>query len=83
MGRMTYFVALAFEATPRGKLLAGQAWPAGSASEAKRIAERLAKTKTGAVAFSRTGDPDFGEWDTAVVIESYGKVPAVIMDEAA
>jgi hypothetical protein len=32
-------------------------------------------TYIGAVAFSRTGDPDFGDFDDAVVLARYGETP--------
>jgi hypothetical protein len=30
----------------------------------------------GAIAFSKTGDPQLGEWDDAVILGRYGDVPA-------
>jgi hypothetical protein len=38
-------------------------------------ARSLAQTKAGAVAFSRTGDPDIGEFADAVVLFKAGDVP--------
>jgi hypothetical protein len=29
----------------------------------------------GAVAFSKTGDPQLGEWEDAVILSRYGDVP--------
>jgi hypothetical protein len=39
-------------------------------------AEVLARTKGGAVAFLRTGDPQLGEFDPAEVLATFGEVPA-------
>ena len=74
MPRITYFVALPYEASGRGRFRAGEAVPAQSATHAMRLAEKMGE-KGGAVAFSRTGDPDFGDWEDAVVLGTYGHVP--------
>lgn len=39
--------------------------------------------KGGAVAFSRTGDPETGEWADALILWVYGQVPAEFMAAAA
>jgi hypothetical protein len=75
MAKVTYFVAQPFELSKRGRFTPGAAQPARSADQAVRTAERLAKTKGGAVAFSRSGDPEFGEFDDAVILARYGEVP--------
>ena len=69
MARVTYHVALPFVQSGRGRVVPGDAVPANDAAHAKRLAEALASRKdrfVGAVAFSRSGDPDFGDWDDAV-----------------
>lgn len=40
-----------------------------------RRADSVGKTKGGAVAFSRTGDPAIGEFTDAVVLGKFGDVP--------
>ena len=47
---------------------------APSAETAKRRAHRAAETNAGAVAFSRTGDPNTGEFSDAVILATYGEV---------
>lgn len=47
-----------------------------------RTARRLAE-EGGAVAFSRTGDPDTGEFADALILGIYGEVPAEFMAAAA
>jgi hypothetical protein len=33
------------------------------------------ETNAGAVAFSRTGDPNLGDFEDAVILKAYGEVP--------
>jgi hypothetical protein len=46
-----------------------------SSTQAISRARALASMKAGAVAFSRTGDPDIGEFADAVVLFKVGDVP--------
>jgi hypothetical protein len=46
---------------------------------AEAMAKRVGPTG-GAVAFSRRGDPDMGEWTDAVILATYGEVPLAIED---
>ena len=39
------------------------------------MAARMEGPERGAVAFSKTGDPQLGEWDDAVILGRYGDVP--------
>jgi hypothetical protein len=50
-------------------------------SHRRRVRARsLAATKAGAVAFSRTGDPNMGEFADAVVLFTAGEVPEDAMN---
>ena len=82
MSTVTYFVAQPFEITKKGRFVPRQPEQALTAASAVRRAERLAKVSGGAIAFSRTGDPDFGEFDDAVIIASFGSVPEDFGHEA-
>lgn len=75
MTQMTYFVVQPFEMTRGGRLIASAAVPAQTGTQALRMAERPAKGKVGAVAFSRTGDPETGDFDDAVILGQFGQVP--------
>jgi hypothetical protein len=75
MGNVTYYVALAFEKTEEGDLVALDPMEAQSSTQAISRARTLAATKAGAVAFSRTGDPDIGEFADAVLLFKAGEVP--------
>ena len=46
-----------------------------SAALARSLAARLAKTHLGVIAWSRTGDPELGDWGPANVIARLGKIP--------
>jgi hypothetical protein len=75
MGSVTYYVAMAFERSEEGDLVAMDPMESQSSTQAVSRARVLAATKAGAVAFSRTGDPDIGEFADAVVLFKAGEVP--------
>lgn len=73
---MIYYVALPF--TPiEGGLAPGQAVECPSGAAAVRRAQAMASNEdnAGAVAFSRNGDPNIGEFDDAVILKTFGQVP--------
>jgi hypothetical protein len=72
---ITYFVVQSFSQGKKGRIVPDQAIQAQSAEHAQRMAARLSSSRIGVVAFSRTGDPDAGEYDEAVVLASYGYMP--------
>jgi hypothetical protein len=75
MPQTTYFVVLPFSRTEDGDFLAEAAIEVRSAEQAKAIAARMEGPERGAVAFSKTGDPQLGEWDDAVILGRYDDVP--------
>jgi hypothetical protein len=46
-----------------------------SAEQARRPPSRIAGIDRGAVAFNKTGDPQLGEWQDAIILGRYGDVP--------
>jgi hypothetical protein len=74
MARVTYFVALPFEYTGEGELVAGEAREAQTEGGARRMASAMDAAKAGAIAFSRAGDPSSGEFDDAVILARYAEV---------
>lgn len=46
-----------------------------SAGSARALAARLAQTHVGVIAWSRTGDPDLGEWGPPEVLVRTGVIP--------
>jgi hypothetical protein len=75
MSNVTYYVAMGFERDETGELVALDPVESQSSTQAVSRARALAAGKAGAVAFSRTGDPEIGEFTDAVVLFTVGDVP--------
>jgi hypothetical protein len=73
---MIYYVALPFTRI-EGGLAAGQAieCPSGPAAVRRAHAMSCDTSNAGAVAFSRSGDPNLGEFEDAVILKAFGEVP--------
>jgi hypothetical protein len=73
---MIYYVALPFTRI-EGGLAPGQAieCPSGGATVRRAQAMASNEANAGAVAFSRSGDPNLGEFEDAVILKSFGEVP--------
>ena len=73
---MIYYVALPFTRLEDG-LAPGDAVECPSGPAAIRRAEALAANaaNAGAVAFSRSGDPNLGDFADAVILKGFGQVP--------
>lgn len=82
MPQVTYCVVLPFRKLPDGDWLYDEPVPAQNRDHAVRTARRLAQ-QGGAIAFSRTGDPDTGEFADAQVLGIFGEVPLEAMVAAA
>jgi hypothetical protein len=74
---VTYYVALPFVRLENGSLAPGQAVECPHSAAAIRRAEALSRSEinAGAVAFSRSGSPELGDFEDAVVLKSFGEVP--------
>jgi hypothetical protein len=72
---ITYFAVVPFSRTNDGDFLAEAAIEVPNADQARMTARRMAGTNRGAIAFSKTGDPQLGEWADAVILGRYGDVP--------
>ncbi len=75
MATLTYYVVLPFFRTAEGDLLADEPIEVPNAGAARRQAEWVARSRGGAVAFSRTGDSALGEFSEAVILGKYGETP--------
>jgi hypothetical protein len=75
MGNVTYYVAVGFRRDEEGELVALEPVEAQTSSSAISRARSFAAKEAGAVAFARTGDPDIGEFQDAVILLSLGEVP--------
>jgi len=71
---VTYYVIQPFETAEDGRLIALPALQAPTARAALKRAEALA-VAGGALAFSRCGDPLLGDFDDAVILGSFGRIP--------
>ena len=74
---MTYYVALPFVRLENGGLAPGQAVECPHSAAAIRRAEVMSQGEmnAGAVAFSRSGSAELGDFDDAVILKSFGEVP--------
>jgi hypothetical protein len=73
--RVTYYVAIQFVRRPDGSLVAQRPVECADPDAAIACAKTMTRKEAGAIAFSRTGDPDRGEFDPAVVLARFGEVP--------
>lgn len=76
MATMTYWAVLPFVRDDEGNLCPDEAIECQSSASATARARAVGSEKAGAVAFSRTGDPETGEWAGAVVLARVGDTPA-------
>jgi hypothetical protein len=74
---VTYYMALPFVRLENGGLAPGQAVECAHSSAAIRRADAMSRSEmnAGAIAFSRSGSPELGDFDDAVVLKSFGDVP--------
>ena len=76
MARETIHIVQAFNVGKGNRLRPDTPIPCKSADAARRMAERLALTKIGVVAFSNSGDQELGEFDDApTIIFKAGQLP--------
>jgi hypothetical protein len=76
MAGITYFVALPFDVV-EGSVVVGEPIECSSPAAAIERAQGLWKVlgHTGAIAFSRMGDPATGDFRDATVLRKFGGVP--------
>ena len=74
MPSVTYYVVVPFSQDDEGNLLPGEAKEAPNGERARRLAQAMSEKHAGAIAFSRQGDPDQGDFQDAQVIAVYGAV---------
>jgi hypothetical protein len=77
MGTLTYYAVLPFVRDEGGDLVPGAAKECSSAANAVRVAQNLAFSSAGVIAFSRTGDPATGEFADALVLRKFGEVLSI------
>jgi hypothetical protein len=79
MANVTYYVSIGFTRDEAGDLVALEPAESQTPGIAISKARSFAAANAGAVAFSRTGDPDVGEFDDAKVIWQSGEIPADVL----
>lgn len=73
---VTYFVLVGFQLGKNGVLIADEPQEVhGGNARCLAAAKRLAESRAGVLAFSRTGDPKMGDWNDAVILWKSGVVP--------
>jgi hypothetical protein len=74
MTTITYYVALPFLRADDGSTVPGEAFECPNGATAILQAEFLSQAagNVGAIAFSRTGDPDVGKFEDAQVLKTFG-----------
>lgn len=75
MASITWYVVQVFDEDNEGNMIPRQPQQATSADGAKRMAVGLAAGAAGVIAFSRTGDPEEGDYGPPTVIYQAGRVP--------
>jgi hypothetical protein len=75
MAMQNYFVVQPYQETSRGALAALPALAAKDASHALRLVSQQKRVAAGVIAFSRRGDPETGDYEDAMVLSRWGRVP--------
>ncbi len=78
---MTYHVVVPFTQDHDGNLVPLEPAEAPNAETARRRARLAADKHGGAVAFSRTGDPNTGDFQDAKMIAAFGAVDIGMLGE--
>jgi hypothetical protein len=73
---LTYYVVQTYRAAGRNGISADDPIPATDRDHANRLFERYKPIRAGVVAFYRTGRPDTGDWDDAIILARHGRLPA-------
>lgn len=74
MPAITYYAVVPFSKDDEGNLIPGEAKECPNGDRARRMALAMSEKHAGAIAFSRTGNPDQGDFQDATVIAVYGAV---------
>jgi hypothetical protein len=85
MSKQTYFVVLPLVAGRKGRIAEGEPVPCASGVSAIKTAQRIMASgrALGVIAFSKTGDPDTGDYEDAVVLTVLGSVPPEVLEARA
>lgn len=79
---VTRYVIQTYQRGSKGFLVPDQPQLAKDKQHCEALAERLGIAGKVLVAFSRSGQPDTGEWDDAVILAIHGDLPQEVLAEA-
>jgi hypothetical protein len=71
----THFVVQGYRKAKRGGLQADEPRIARDKEHCVRLAAQVASSRHAVIAFSRTGDPDTGDFDDPVILARHGDLP--------
>lgn len=74
-GQVTHYVVQGFRKGKRGRIEAEEPKIARDENNCKVMAERLSDSRHAVIAFSRTCDPNTGDFDEPVIFAKFGDVP--------
>lgn len=77
-GSVTHYVVQTYRKGKRGKVEAEEPKIARDENNCIVMAERLALSRHAVIAFSRTGDPDTGDFDDPVILARHGEMPGLV-----
>ena len=81
MARETVYVVQAYIAGRGNQLKADPPTACKTADAASRMAQRLAQTKLGVIAFATSGDPELGDYDDEpTILFKAGRLPEQFED---
>ena len=78
---ITYHVVVPFGRSEDGDLVPLEPMEAPNGESARRRAQAAAAKHGGAIAFSRTGNPDTGDFGDAMILATYGEVDHGMLGE--
>jgi len=79
---VTYFVVQSFQRGKKGMLIPDQPRQARDQHHCQYLAEKLAESCASVVAFSRTGEPETGDWQDAIILAQFGETPSELLEMA-
>lgn len=74
MPRITMYVVQSFVTTKGGGLDPGEPFECISAGDARVEAQLIAEKGAGVIAWSKSGDPETGVWEDAVILFQAGRI---------
>ncbi|MGV1867190.1 hypothetical protein [Rhizobium sp. 23-156Da] len=77
---VTYYVIQSFQKGRKGAFIPTLQRHARDKAHCEMLAEKMSDSHDCVVAFSRSGEPDTDEWQDAVILAQYGKIPDAVLE---